>query len=293
MRAFFDQLSKGVLQNACRQAAEVGREVEISGETQRVDVLVQPDPTREAERLALGLLGRMIERSCLLEAYHQSPGATEIRACMRKQLAFSQQQRREARSEKREMPPFPRLWVLSAGKPRSLFAGYGLRRMVEWPNGFYEGSPLLEMGVVVIPELPETRETLLLRLLGAKEVFKKAVMELAELSPDSWEWNVASPVLRELQIELEDDTIDAEEEALMRKIRTFKTYTEMVAEGVEQGIEQGLRQAILAILQTRSLPVQPKELQQLEACRERTQLEQLLKRAVVIQSSSELFSQNA
>ena len=60
----------------------------------------------------------------------------------------------------------PQLWLLTWRRPRKLLASHGLTAMADWPAGFYQAAPGWRFGVVVLPELPPTRETLPLRLFG-------------------------------------------------------------------------------------------------------------------------------
>ena len=56
----------------------------------------------------------------------------------------------------------------------------------------------------MIGELPNTRETLLLRLLGSARVRAQAIRELRALPDDAWEKQVAQPWLHRLFLELPD-----------------------------------------------------------------------------------------
>ena len=44
-----------------------------------------------------------------------------------------------------------------------------------WPPGCYDGAPAGTLRLVVISELPRTRDTLLLRMMGAGQTFRDAV----------------------------------------------------------------------------------------------------------------------
>jgi hypothetical protein len=92
-------------------------------------------------------------------------------------------------------PPVPTQWVISSGRPDGGIKGLWLRPMTGWPSGFYEGPPLLWTRLVVVNELPVTRDTLLLRLLGAGSVLKQAIAELQALPAETPERMLALPVL--------------------------------------------------------------------------------------------------
>ncbi|HWO18467.1 MAG TPA: hypothetical protein VNO30_06810 [Kofleriaceae bacterium] len=88
----------------------------------------------------------------------------------------------------------------------------------------------LALCVVVLVELPRTRETLLLRLLGKGRLFSQALADLARLPDDAWERSVATPLLVHFRLDRhehpthEEDTVSAEIRAWFedyeRKVRS-------------------------------------------------------------------------
>ncbi len=212
MRNVFDQLAKRLLVHAFQQAGEVRTQVEISAETQAIDAWVQPAPDAAQTRRALGLLGRLADRTCLLEPFHDPPSPTEIRDCLLKQFAYDARERRTARAEDREAEPLVPLWILSAGVPRTALVALEFRPLAGWPEGVYGAAEGLEVRLVVISELPRTRETLLLRMMGARTAFEGAIEDLKELPPDAVEVRVSLPVLVSLRLTLPTDEDQTEEE---------------------------------------------------------------------------------
>src|SRR3954468_10206764 len=75
-----------------------------------------------------------------------------------------------------------------------------------WPSGIYEGPPLLWTRLVVVSALPVTRDTLLLRLLGAGRVLKQAIAELKALRAEAPERTLALPILLRLRLEVPADS---------------------------------------------------------------------------------------
>jgi hypothetical protein len=110
MRIWFNQFAKHLVAEALRDAAEVRTEHEVSSEVQKVDVWVVPNvsASRTARERA-GLLGRMVERPSLIEAFHRPPSPMVVRECLRKQLALEASRRREARRAGGAAPGIPRL----------------------------------------------------------------------------------------------------------------------------------------------------------------------------------------
>jgi hypothetical protein len=79
--------------------------------------------------------------------------------------------------------PLPALWLLSWGHPTALVAAWNLRPAAGWPAGFYQAGEGFGLWVVVLPELPKTRETLPLRLFGDERMRQGLPREIASLGP--------------------------------------------------------------------------------------------------------------
>jgi hypothetical protein len=239
MRTVFDQLAKRLLVQAFQQAGEVRTQVEVSAETQAIDAWVQPAPDAAERRRALGLLGRLAERTCLVEPFHEPPTPPQLRDCVLKQLAYDARERRTARAEGREAAPLVPLWLLSAGVPRTAVAEFEFRPLAGWPAGVYGVAAGWEVRLVVISELARSRETLLLRLMGAGAVLAAAVADLAALPPDALEVRVALPVLVALRLTLppaEDQT--GEERQVAMDVQ--KIYDEVVRRAADDGATRTL-----------------------------------------------------
>lgn len=131
--------------------------------------------------------------------------------------------------------------------------------MSGWPTGAYEGPPLLWTQLVVVNELPVVRDTLLVRLLGAGSVLKRAIAELAALRAEAPERALALPILLRLRVAVPSDpakqTTD-DQEFLMDTQDIVDTWRrEAVQEGVQQGVAQGVRhgvqQSLVAVYEAR------------------------------------------
>ncbi|AUX19888.1 uncharacterized protein SOCEGT47_003410 [Sorangium cellulosum] len=108
--------------------------------------------------------------------------------------------------------------------------------------------------MVVISELPRTRETLLLRLLGAGAVLRDAIRELTALPEDAWERSIALPWLVRLCTELPPEAsvraaLDPEEEEIVTEAQQWfeqlkqslrdEARKEALQEGIKEGIKEG------------------------------------------------------
>jgi hypothetical protein len=100
---------------------------------------------------------------------------------------------------------FPALVVISPGRPEMVLDAYGCRDV---RPGVYHAVWGLVLRVVVLAELPRTRETLLLRLLGARRLLREAFADLAALPDDAWEKTLAAPLLVHFQLGTGDPAAD-------------------------------------------------------------------------------------
>ena len=113
-----------------------------------------------------------------------------------------------------------------------------------------EGREAEHVGLVVLRELPRTRETLLLRLMGASDVLREAIAELGRLPIDAWERDVAMPPLLALRIEIPQDPTDKDEkEYLLSTMELYEQWEQKIeSKGVEQGVKKGLEQGVKKML---------------------------------------------
>ena len=249
-RTPFDQFAKRALDVLLSPIGEVRTQEEIHGEVQAADVLFLPARDHEAERIRLGLLGRMAETACLLEPFHEAPGANEALDCLTKQLTLRRNLVREARKDDRT-PEIPMLWILSAGRPETVLAGLGFSPLAGWPTGVWQAAPLLSMRLIVLRDLPETRATLPLRLMGAGPTLKRALAELNALPNHEWEPRAFIPLLLALPLQVPQDQTGqghAEEDDMSYVEELQTTYRRVQGEGI--------REALVTIYQARfgSLP---------------------------------------
>jgi hypothetical protein len=243
MRTRYDQFGKQMVRIALEAGGAVETDAEVPVDTRRIDLWFMPDPAREPVPGHLGMLGRIAGGPSTLEFFHNTPSGEELAACLIKHGEF-----RHFLSLRRTPPPVPTQWVISSGRPDGGIDGLWLRPMASWPPGIYEGPPLLWTRLVVVNELPVTRDTLLVRLLGAGAVLRQAIAELKEMRAEAPERALALPILLRLRLTVpsdpENQTTD-DQEFLMDTQDIVETWRrEAVQEGVAQGIKQGVAQGI-------------------------------------------------
>src|SRR5206468_12964055 len=116
-----------------------------------------------------------------------------------------------------------------------------------WPPGIYEGPPLLWTRLVVVNELPVVGDTLLVRLLGAGTVLKRAIAELKELQAEAPERTLALPILVRLRLTVPSDptkqTTD-DQEFLMDTQDIVETWRR---EAMQEGRKTGVARALIEV----------------------------------------------
>jgi hypothetical protein len=233
MRNRFDQLAKNILRDALQLVGTVETQAEvISAPPQAIDVWYVPDPALRASGRDLGMLAQIASEPCMIEPFHSALDIGELRDCLRKQLTWHHSLDRSTSGG----APFPALWILSAGRPVTAIESFRLAPDPDGPASVYASGPGLRLYVMVLSELPSTRETLLLRLLGSGRTLRGAIADLMALPKGTWERTIAVPWLVRLRFEVPQDTSarSIEEEELIVEIQ--KWYEEL-----EQQIGQAAR----------------------------------------------------
>jgi hypothetical protein len=254
MRTPFDQFGKQMVREAIDGRCAVESDAEVPVDTRRIDLWITPPEAGVSLPEYLGLLGRIISGCVTLEFFHNTPGAEELHVCLLKHGEF-----RHFLSRRKTLLPLPIQWVISSGRPDAGIDSLGFRPVIGGLVGIYESPPRHCTRLVVVSELPVTRDTLLVRLLGAGSVLKRAIAELQALPVEASERRLALPILLALHLTVSTDpsqqTSD-DQEFLMNTqeiVETWhrKTFEEGREEGLQQGLEQGERKVLLRQLRRR------------------------------------------
>ncbi len=273
-RVPYDQAAKALLHTALATLghAEVQREV-APGEPVWIDVVFEPAGDTLVDSTH-GLLGAMATTSALFEAFSDAPSVEDVLACLRKQLALA-----------RDGRPIPALWIISGGRPDGVIRGLAMRQRRSWPRGIYamRSHALLPISLVVVPELPERRDTLLVRLMGSGATLRRAVRQTRMLPDDSWERRPAVAAVTVLRSRL--DTLDPPDQELAMEIReTYEQWEERVTRArTAQGKAQGKAEAVLRLLRKRFGAVDP-SLEQRVSVAPEAELDDMLDRVLTASS---------
>jgi hypothetical protein len=131
----------------------------------------------------LGILGRMAGGMCLLEPYRSPPTRNEIRSTLMKLIWVQEDEQRKAKlvGDPLNEDELPKLWILATSVSKPLLQDCEVKLKSNWGSGMYFMAEILKTAIVAIDELPETQETLWVRILGRDETQERAIREVLAL----------------------------------------------------------------------------------------------------------------
>ncbi len=313
MLRFFDRFGKRLLHRGLSSLGVVHTNQDVTPESQAIDTWFEPDPLRLEELgRKLGALGRLLGSSpSMFELFHNAPSVVALRSCIRKQLTHDQSRAVEARRLGRRPPPLPWLCVISAGRPKSVIADYGMAPVRDCPGGFWQRSKADALTLISLGDLPRVRETLFLRLMSKGSTLLEACDEVDRLPRDAWERETAGALLVEVRAKMEQtrrELTEFDKEFLMRTEGVYEQWEQKVKsaglkaglrrgrkEGREEGREEGLgagrlveaRSALRRVLARRKLALRPEDDAKIEGCSDLTTLERWLDESIEAKSAAQ------
>ncbi|MEG4836645.1 flagellar assembly protein H [Microcoleus sp. B9-D4] len=249
-RFIHDRFAKDLLTELLSPIGTVNIGHDVTAEVREIDVYFIPMTVIPEYSATLGLLGKMAETTAIFEPFRNPVTVGEVISCMSKLWDLRGELERQARREntRYDDAKLPQLWILTPTASKGLLEGFGaIPNIEDWIEGIYFLPRHLKSAMVVIHQLPETPETLWLRILGKGKVQQRAIGELSSLATDDPLRIIALELLYQLQSNLVTDTqqeLQPEERELIMAIPSlFREQLEAAQQqGIEQGIEQG-RQA--------------------------------------------------
>ena len=185
-RFIHDKFAKDYLEELLKDYGEVKASEKVSGEIKEIDVLFTPAKQQSSNIQILGLLGRFAQQPAIIEPYRNPASTDEICDCILKLLEIKALLRREAKANKTKLQDseIPKLWVLTPTISETRLSSFGTMQKVGWLSGVHFLPDALRTAIVAIHQLPQTPETLWLRLLGRGSVQSQAIIELQALPLD-------------------------------------------------------------------------------------------------------------
>ncbi len=239
MRTPFDTYAKHLALEMLRPYRGAAKsDVRLDTEPQSADLCVVFDP-QNLPSAPHDYLGGLLATHTLFEFAHNPPSLATMMSWTQKRDAWWRLLINQARRDERPPPPLPpTLVALSAGDPVEARTLNWMRPVDDRP-GCYEASPAGTFRLVVISALPRTRETLLLRTMGAGATLRGALRELEALPPNAPERLLAGRFIARLRLDLKDDTT---QEAQEYRMDTEKLVEEMLQKQLDAGRREGRRE---------------------------------------------------
>lgn len=267
-----DEFVKEYIPELCNQYGIAIPSMPISSERREIDVFFQPTkPLISQATKTLGLLGKIIQTTCVLEFYRNAVKPEQIKECLSKLFDNQQNQFKKAKKDNLtlENSQISRLWIITPTISQKILDGFGAKSSDNWESGIYFLQPELRTGIIAVHQLPVNEETFWLRILGKGQTQLKAIEELEKIE-NTFCREIILELVYKLLENLESNQqkfkkIAKKEEELIMTLRT--TFRDKLAEtekrGLQQGLQQGLDDGIKNTLKTNILNILEKRFQSL------------------------------
>jgi hypothetical protein len=232
-----DQFAKDLLETLLSPFGEVQTARSIDSQVREIDVYFSPHPTYP-DLPSLGLLHKLAATPATFEPFRKAITISEIRSCIAKlfdlQGELSRQAKRSGQAKLTETD-LPYLWILTPTLSAEKLANFGAIKEVEtWGEGIYLLPKSLKIGIVVLHQLPETADTLWLRILGRDNVQVRAITEIAHLPTSNLYRQNALELFSNLKIILDSkQSKNTDEAELMVKLSPL--YLEQIDIATQKG----------------------------------------------------------
>ena len=259
-RFIHDKFAKDYLEELLKDYGEVKASEKVSGEIKEIDVLFTPAKQQTSKLQILGLLGRLAENPAIIEPYRNPASSDEICDCILKLLEVKASLRREAKANKIKLQEseIPKLWILTPTISETRLSSFGTIQKEGWLSGVHFLADALRTAIVAIHQLPQTPETLWLRLLGRGSVQSQAIIELQALPLDhpyqkatlELVYNLRENLRVNQELETDDRELIMRLEPLYQRNRE-QAKEEGRQEGKQEGKQEGEKNLILRLLHRR------------------------------------------
>ena len=248
-RFIHDKFAKDYLEELLKDYGEVKASEKVSGEIKEIDVLFTPAKQKSANLQILGLLGRLAEHPAIIEPYRNPASSDEICDCILKLLEIKALLRREAKANKIKLQEseIPKLWILTPTISETRLSSFGTVQKQGWLSGVHFLADALRTVIVAIHQLPQTPETLWLRLLGRGSVQSQAIIELQALPLDHPYQKATLELVYNLRENLRvNQELEADDRELIMRLEPLyqRDREKAKEEGIQQGIQQGRQEGI-------------------------------------------------
>ncbi|MFN6530468.1 DUF4351 domain-containing protein [Nostoc sp. ChiSLP03a] len=255
-RFIHDKFAKDYLEELLKNYGEVKASEKVSGEIKEIDVLFTPTKQQSSNIEILGLLGRFAEYPALIEPFRNPASTDEICDCILKLLEVKALLRREAKTNKTKLQnsEIPKLWILTPTVSETRLSSFGTMQQASWLSGVHFLPDALRTAIVAIHQLPQTPETLWLRLLGRGSVQSQAIIELQALPLDYPYQKATLELVYNLRENLRvNQELEADDRELIMRLEPLyqRDREQAKEEGRQKGRQEGRQDLILRLLNRR------------------------------------------
>ena len=255
-RFIHDRFAKEYLAEMLSPMGTVNIGRDVTSEVREIDVYFTPTTVTPEYVETLGVLGKMATATAIFEPFRNPVSVSEVCSCLSKLWDVRGELERQARRQNTrcDETELPKLWILTPTASKALLDGFNATPDTEnWMPGIYFLGEYLRTAIVAIHALPETPQTLGLRILGRDGVQQRAIAQLSSLALDNPMRINALELLYRLQSNLVNDReqeLETEERELIMAIAPlFQEQLQLAKqegrqEGRQEGIEQGIQQGV-------------------------------------------------
>jgi hypothetical protein len=251
-RFIHDKFAKDYLEELLKDYGEVKASEKVSGEIKEIDVLFTPAKQQSSNIQILGLLGRFAQQPAIIEPYRNPASTDEICDCILKLLEIKALLRREAKANKTKLQDLeiPKLWVLTPTISETRLSSFGTIQKAGWLSGVHFLPDALRTAIIAIHQLPQTPETLWLRLLGRGSVQSQAIIELQALPLDHPYQKATLELVYNLRENLRvNEELEADDRELIMRLEPL--YQRDREQAVQEGNKQGEERLVIRQLNRR------------------------------------------
>lgn len=256
-RFIHDQFAKDYLEELLKPYGKVEAQKPVSAEVRYIDIFFSPFTAEIPNLEILGLLGQFASIPAIFEPFRNPADEEEICHCLKKELEIKAVVEREAKRNKTTLldQEIPKTWILTPTASAEMVSKFNAFPSSDSLKGIYYMGEAVRTAIVAIHQLPDTAETLWLRVLGRGTVQKRAIDELMALPEDHPYRGVTLELLYNLQQNLRtNQTIESEDrELIMRLAPLYQQEKERIQqesrqEGRQEGRQEARQELILQLL---------------------------------------------
>jgi hypothetical protein len=244
----FDQFNKRLFQELLSPFGQVIPNLAVLGSERTIDIFFAPHPGAIPNEDELGTLAKMVTNPALLEPYRSALTDRDLETCIIKLFTLTAELPQDYPQIPIETPPH--LWILAAEVSDRLLQNFKAELDPTLGDGFYLCGKGWRTTIVAIDELPNTPETLWLRLMSKGRIQNDAIEELILLRDTDPKRTNALNLLTSWRISIEiTGQITTEEERTLMALS--QAYLEWEKQTVRQGREEERRTSIESLMKLR------------------------------------------